>query len=194
MSSKGDRSRENILRIARMLFAAKGFSAVTMQDICQGTGLSRGGLYRHYGSTSEIFAAIIQQEQRLARAALERAVEAKVKPRQILVAFLRSRAEQLLDPACCIDRATAEFAAVDPEGKALLRKRAADSVEILAQILRMGIESGDLRCPDPERTALHILWFLEGMGRHNALLPLGKEEAFSQLQAVLAPLMRDSQV
>ena len=189
MSSKGDRSRESILHTARGLFAAKGFSAVTMQEICNGTGLSRGGLYRHYASTEEIFAALIAREQQLALESLEKATAAGVKPLKILGAFLRSRVEQLLDPACSIDRATAEFAAVSPRGKAILVKRATDSVEILARMLRMGIGSGELRCSDPETTALQILWFLEGMGRHNALIPLGREQALAQLHTALKPLL-----
>lgn len=188
MSSRGDRSRKLILDTALCLFAAKGFSAVTMQEICDGTGLSRGGLYRHYGSTQEIFTAIIEEEQRLAHAALDRAKAAQISPRHILQAFLQSRAEQLLDPARCIDRATAEFAAVSPEGKAILVKRAEDSVRIISQMLQMGKETGEFVCADPNATALHILWLLEGMGRHNALLPLKKEAAFAHLEATLSPL------
>ena len=188
MSSKGDRSRESILQTALGLFAAKGFSAVTMQEICNGTGLSRGGLYRHYASTEEIFAAIIAQEQQRALAALENATAAGIKPLQILNAFLQSRMEQLLDPALYIDRATAEFAAVSPRGKAILAKRAADSVEILAKMLAMGVECGQVSCSDPENTALQILWFLEGMGRHNALIPLEKAEAMQRLNSFLSAL------
>lgn len=189
MSSKGDRSRDSILQTALGLFATKGFSAVTMQEICNGTGLSRGGLYRHYGSTEEIFAAIITREQRLALEALEKATAAGVQPIQILTAFLQSRAEQLLDPALCIDRATAEFAAVSPRGKEILVKRAADSVEILAKMLAMAVERGQITCPDPENTALQLLWFLEGMGRHNALLPLDKAEAMERLSNFLSALL-----
>lgn len=190
MSSKGDRSRESILQTARGLFAAKGFSAVTMQEICQGTGLSRGGLYRHYGSTEEIFAAIIAREQRLALDALEKATAAGIPPLQILTAFLQSRAEQLLDPACSIDRATAEFAAVSPRGKTILAKRATDSVEILAKMLAMAAECGQITCPDTKNTALQILWFLEGMGRHHALLPMEKEDAFARLHSFLPVLLK----
>ena len=41
------------------MFAEKGFTKVTMKDICEACDLSRGGLYRHYGSTQEIFEAIL---------------------------------------------------------------------------------------------------------------------------------------
>ncbi len=53
--SKGDRTKTRIKNTARELFVVKGFSAVTMKDICEATNISRGGLYRHYSSTGEIF-------------------------------------------------------------------------------------------------------------------------------------------
>lgn len=55
MSAKGDKTKELICSEAYKLFAEKGFKEVTMKDICEKTGLSRGGLYRHYSSTEEIF-------------------------------------------------------------------------------------------------------------------------------------------
>ena len=46
MGEKGERTREKIRCKAYGLFAEKGFQAVTMTDICERTGLNRGGLYR----------------------------------------------------------------------------------------------------------------------------------------------------
>ena len=184
MSSKGDRSKKRILQEARKLFATKGFSAVTMQDICHATALSRGGLYRHYGSTEEIFAAIIEQEQTEALHALDRAKKAGISPQKILQSFLESRVEQLLDPTCSIDNATSEYAAVSAQGRAVLEKRARASVEIITQMLELGKMQGSFSCPSCPNAALHILWLLEGMGKHSALLPLSKEEAYAQLQLI----------
>ena len=47
MSIRGDISRKKILDTSRKLFAAKGFSAVSMQDICDATGLPREAIYIH---------------------------------------------------------------------------------------------------------------------------------------------------
>lgn len=48
MSNKGEETKKMIKEKACSLFARKGFKNVTMKDICIETGLSRGGLYRHY--------------------------------------------------------------------------------------------------------------------------------------------------
>ena len=62
MGKKGAKTKEAIRRQAYRLFAEKGFKAVTMTDICEKTGLSRGGLYRYYSGTEEIFSEILSEE------------------------------------------------------------------------------------------------------------------------------------
>ncbi len=48
MGEKGTMTRRHILDSACPLFIRHGYKAVTMQDICRASGLSKGGLYRHY--------------------------------------------------------------------------------------------------------------------------------------------------
>ena len=45
MSIRGAQTRERIKKKSLALFSQKGFKEVTMKDICEITGLSRGGLY-----------------------------------------------------------------------------------------------------------------------------------------------------
>lgn len=61
MSTKGDKTKQLICDKAYYLFARYGFHRVTMKDICEATGLSRGGLYGHYESTSQIFLELMQE-------------------------------------------------------------------------------------------------------------------------------------
>lgn len=184
MSVRGDLSRKKILEVSRRLFAAKGFSAVTMQDICDSAELSRGGLYRHYASTAEVFAAIIEEEQATALAALENAKKLRISPDKILHSFLRSRISQLLKPESSIDNATAEFAARSDLGRKLLQNRAQTSITIISQILELGTAQGIFSCKNCHAMALHIIWSLEGMGKHNSLFPLTEEEIGTQLQLI----------
>ena len=58
VNRRGEETRRHIKRNAYSLFAAKGFKQVTMKDICEAAKLSRGGLYCHYESTSQIFQAV----------------------------------------------------------------------------------------------------------------------------------------
>lgn len=188
MSVRGELSRRRILEASRKLFAAKGFSAVSMQDICGSTGLSRGGLYRHYSSTQEVFSAIIKQEQTEAFASLERAKAMNISPDKMLISFLQSRMSQLLDPTASIDNAIAEFATASETSKELLQNRAAVCVDIVSQMLGLGVAQGIFSCENCKATALHIIWSLEGMGKHNLLLPLSQRDIDTQLEQLLQML------
>ena len=59
MISKKERTREMILQASYHLFARDGFNKVTMKDVCDATGMSRGGLYSHFSGTKELFEAIL---------------------------------------------------------------------------------------------------------------------------------------
>ena len=56
--SAKDRKRQ-ICHCAKNIFLEKGFSKTTMEDIMRASGLSKGGLYHHYKSTSEILYDLI---------------------------------------------------------------------------------------------------------------------------------------
>lgn len=179
MGAKADASRTRILEAARTLFAEKGFARVSMADVCNTAAISRGGLYRYFSSTEELFGALVRQEQALAAAALERAQANAVPAKRVLETFLTARLAQLLDPKRCYDKG--ELPDECSEVRTLLIERAKSSVAIVAALIRLGTEQGDYRCDTPEAAAAHILWLLEGMAKHNALLPLTQTDIDGQL-------------
>lgn len=172
MSIRGDVSKKKILEAGRWLFAQRGFSAVTMQAIAEEAGISRGGLYRHYSSTDDIFTAIIQEEQLQAHTSLDTARQNGVSAKKILLYYVRSRLDLISDAEKCIDNAISEFAANSETGKLLITKRAAESIEIVSEMIALGNAAGDFSCADPETTSLAINCLLQGLSKHNALLPL----------------------
>jgi TetR/AcrR family transcriptional regulator, transcriptional repressor for nem operon len=52
--SKGDKTRQAILQKVAVLFNEKGYTATSMQDITQVTGIQRGGIYNHFASKEEL--------------------------------------------------------------------------------------------------------------------------------------------
>ncbi len=184
MGTKGDHARARIIECAHKLFSHKGYCAVTMQDISEASGFSRGGLYRHFASTEDIFLEIIRLEQASAVASLERATSERIRPNHILRTFLRSRMTTLSRPSQSFDVAVSEFAANSEKGREALAKRAEDSVRILTGLIANGNEAGSFSCPDPETTAAHILWLMEGMSRHAGLIPITEEQIEAQLAQI----------
>ncbi len=184
MSTRGDNARAKILSVSRKLFSEKGYSKVTMQDICTAANISRGGLYRHYSSTEEIFTAIIKKDESDALDYLAGAVLDHVPAEVMFKTFIKLRISILLNPSDCIDNAISEFAANSKVGKELLIERANNSIQILSEMIDLGCTDGSFRCADSKSTSKMILWILEGMGKHNALIPLTSDEINEQIDLI----------
>lgn len=184
MGTKGDNARAKIIECAQTLFSQKGYCAVTMQDISEASGFSRGGLYRHFPSTEEIFLEIIRLEQEAAMASLNRALADQLRPDHIMRGFLRSRMDKLSRPAQSFDVAVSEFAANSDKGREALAKRAMDSVQILTRLIISGNETGVFSCKEPEVTATHIMWLMEGLSRHAGLIPITPEMIEAQIAQI----------
>lgn len=55
-------TKDKIIRAAAECFAEKGYSACSMQDIAQRSGLSKGALYGHFSCKEELFKVMIAME------------------------------------------------------------------------------------------------------------------------------------
>lgn len=184
MSKKGDITRKKILDVAKELFSKKGYSSVTMQDIRLACDMSRGGLYRHYASTEDIFAAIIIDEQEKAFSALENARKNEISAYLILKTFIHWRIDNILDSQNSIDNAISEFVKNSPRSKKIIIDRAENSLKILSELIVMSCEEGKLNCPNPSESALSIMCLLEGMVKHKELMQLSDEDVSSQLMVI----------
>jgi TetR/AcrR family transcriptional regulator, transcriptional repressor for nem operon len=61
MATKGDLTRQNIIKHSMQLFSAKGYFNTSVTDIVKATGLTKGGLYGHFGSKEEIWYAVYDE-------------------------------------------------------------------------------------------------------------------------------------
>jgi AcrR family transcriptional regulator len=56
-----ERTRSALLVAARALFAEKGFAATGRDEIAQRAGVTRGALYHHFASKTEVAAAVVEE-------------------------------------------------------------------------------------------------------------------------------------
>ena len=61
MTSKGSRTREEIVEAALQLFSVKGYFNTSISDLLEATGLTKGGLYGHFESKEEIWIAAYER-------------------------------------------------------------------------------------------------------------------------------------
>ena len=55
------RTRANLLDAAFAVFAAKGYGRVSIEEVCEAAGYSRGAFYSNFGSLDELFFALYQE-------------------------------------------------------------------------------------------------------------------------------------
>ncbi|MCT9081002.1 TetR/AcrR family transcriptional regulator [Streptomyces fulvoviolaceus] len=55
------RTRANLLDAAFSVFAAKGFGRVSIEEVCEAAGYSRGAFYSNFDSLDELFFALYRQ-------------------------------------------------------------------------------------------------------------------------------------
>ncbi|AWW41199.1 TetR family transcriptional regulator [Streptomyces sp. AS58] len=55
------RTRANLLDAAFAVFAAKGFGRVSIEEVCEAAGYSRGAFYSNFDSLDELFFALYRQ-------------------------------------------------------------------------------------------------------------------------------------
>src|SRR5580692_9272958 len=73
--SKGEHTRQEIIRRAAPLFNQKGYEGTALSDLMQATGLEKGGIYRHFDSKQELAGEAFEHAWKLAMDARFEGVE-----------------------------------------------------------------------------------------------------------------------
>ncbi|OFX20888.1 MAG: hypothetical protein A2V77_24575 [Anaeromyxobacter sp. RBG_16_69_14] len=59
-----EETRAALVGTARSLFAERGYADVSIDDITEGTGVTRGALYHHFEDKRELFRAVVEAVER----------------------------------------------------------------------------------------------------------------------------------
>lgn len=80
--------RQHLLSVARRVFAERGFTATTMDDVARAAGFTKPILYQYFSSKTDLYREIVAQTAARLLSQLEAAVETTTSPRErIEVAF-----------------------------------------------------------------------------------------------------------
>ncbi|MCR5337637.1 MAG: TetR/AcrR family transcriptional regulator [Lachnospiraceae bacterium] len=93
MGEKSGRKKDFIIEKARDVFARKGFLTVTMKDIVEECGISRGGLYLYFEDTGSLFLEVLRKERESDSGEEIEEAETSV---EMLSAFLREQKKEIL--------------------------------------------------------------------------------------------------
>lgn len=183
---KGDKTKQFIISESKKLFSERGYATVTMKDICEICDLSRGGLYRYFGSTKEIFLEILNEDKEDKSGTLLEYISKGESAMQILAWFFQDRKETLmLGNYKGFSFAIHEFSKQETEQKEYLKERLNQAEFGLATLLEYGQKQGEFREFDIETMSLSLLLFLDSLETNAYILDFTDQEVEAQLKFLL---------
>ena len=177
MSKKGDKTKQLIKENAYSLFARKGFKEVTMKDICESTGLSRGGLYRHYESTQQIFAEIITSFLTTQDNDFSTKIEKGISAAQILDEILDKYKGEMIDGKNSLSLAIYEYFSNENvrEEENLLYKQYITSFNSWDRLIQYGISRGEFASVDSKSVFDLMVFSYQGVRMYSKLINIQEE-------------------
>lgn len=168
MKQKGKDTKERIKREAHWLFSEKGFKLVTMKDICDATGLSRGGLYRYYSSTGEILDELLNGSY-----SLDENIKNGESATEILEMYLARLKSEMLDTKASLSLAIYEYANMGNEEKFIGGTDVA--FKRWNKLIEYGISTDEFNRVNPSQITDVILYSYQGVRMWSRIIPLGEE-------------------
>lgn len=156
---KGDVRERAILDTCEALLAHKGYDAMTVGDVAQGAGITRGALYFYFGSKQEVVTALVARtvEHLWERS---RATAQTEEPRQAIAAAMQ-RTVELWNEHGLVMRTAIDLSLTVPEIGELWNHTADLFVAaITAMLERAGIQAGT-RPDQASAMARALCWMIE---------------------------------
>ena len=84
-------TRELVIRTARKMFAKKGVTETTMDDIAKEAKIGKGTIYHYFDSKEELYCVILDIDFAEAKAELEKVVSLETEPDKKIAAYIHAR-------------------------------------------------------------------------------------------------------
>lgn len=188
MGEKGDLTKQLIKEKAWELFAEKGFKDVTMKDICEKTGLSRGGLYRHYESTATIFREIFSELSEDTIEEVDTQIFKQVEAKQILEGLLNQLKEEMLDANHSLSLAIYEYS--NQVDHTFFQQLNETGRAKWSRLINYGIQSGSFNKVNVEQVIDIIAYAYQGVRMWSRVIQVSENAAEHIAQTVRDLLLR----
>lgn len=148
---KGERTQQEILAHAAVIFAKQGYSGASMSELTRATGLSKGAIYNHFDNKDDLAIKAFDYSMQLVTERFAKYVADKRTTRSRLGAmidmFLSLVEDPLLPSGCPIQATSIESDDTHPT----LRQHARDAMDkwkaFIIRTVQKGKELGDVK-PD----------------------------------------------
>ena len=149
-----------IAQAAKAVFAERGYTRATLEDIAQRAGMSKATIYIYYKNKDDLFLQVVEELVNATTAATAQAAAMPKNPLETLTDIVRDKMtfyEQERDffRIYLNEKHGLEMAPKDPHKRAL-RDMYLQEVEVLDRVLHEGMDAGVLRRMDSRRLAFFL--------------------------------------
>ena len=164
MGERSTQKRQLIIQAARRVFAEKGYKDVTMTDIVEACGISRGGLYLYFDNTGELFLEVMRAEEGMADDVFSGQLGEDAAAVDVLMVFFREQKREILEKKGDLSMAVYEYCfTAGGKEEPSLRRRFESAIMALERLIEAGIADGSFYEVDARAAAHNIMYALEGL-------------------------------
>jgi AcrR family transcriptional regulator len=192
--TKGEETRAQILSAAVEQASASGFESLTIGSLAEKTGLSKSGLFAHFGSKSELqLAALDEAARQFTQQVFMPALKAPrgvKRLKALFEAWITWPRRASLPGGCPIEAASREYQHQPGPMRAAIVERQNQLDRELTKAVQMAIDTGDFVArTDARQVAFDLLGIILVFYRTGLLL--GNEEAAQRARNAFERLVRD---
>ena len=180
--------RDAFLDVAQRLIVTKGYEQMSIQDVLDEVGASRGALYHYFDSKQALLDGVVERFADQALKSIgpilaDSKLPALTKLERVLGGIARFKAEQK-------ELVLAILEVWNSDGNALVRDRvrrltAKRMLPILTLVIRQGVEEGLITATDPAEAARSILYLMQGYQELASEQFLGRQAGTLSFEEVL---------
>lgn len=189
MSGKKERTREMIISTSYGLFAKYGFNKITMKDVCEATGMSRGGLYSHFSSTKDLFEAILVQINQKDEMDFYGEMEKEMTAIEILDRALNLMRDEMEHPEDSLSLAMYEYAGTCSND--MMNHLNNIGEQKWTALVEYGIRRGEFSKVDVKEIVNVILYAYQGVRMWSCIVPMTSEVFDSIISHIRKQLVKE---
>ncbi|HET8840537.1 MAG TPA: TetR/AcrR family transcriptional regulator [Ktedonobacteraceae bacterium] len=164
---KGEKTRQAILERAAQIFSLSGYMGTSIENLMQVTGLTKGGIYNHFGSKEALTLEAFDYAQHKVEQRFSEMIQGAggaIDRLLAVVSIFRSLIYEPLFPGGCLLLNTAiETDDADPVLRERARQAASSWQSYIIRTVQRGIERQQIQpTTDPLRVATLLISTLEG--------------------------------
>ena len=154
-----------ILDSARLVFCRKGFLDVTMKDIIEECGISRGGIYLYFSSVKEIYRAVVARRNKSKFETIQKSIAENVEFFFLLDSYFAAQKERLLHMENSLLRSMYEylFSRTGGEDREFRIAQLENIRSSVLEMLQLGVRQNAISGENTTQLASHVMFTIEGL-------------------------------